>query len=164
MNKIRALILVAALFLGGCGTLTFPDLIPKDPIKKDYSKTVEKGCVPLYAKKPDGTEEYRGQACKERYVLNKNWGGEKVGFFGKLFGALGNLTIWTIIAFALFFILSPTAALAWLRSRQYKRALTQTVAGLKQANVMDNDTITNALEDKQDQQTKDLVDIIRNRV
>jgi hypothetical protein len=160
---MKKILLLSVLFLTGCGTLTFPPLIPQDPIKKDFTKTIEKGCKPIYEKK-DNIETYLGQACKEKYVLSKNWGGEKTSFLNKLLGALGNFTIWTIIAFVIFFIISPAAAINWIRSRQYKKALTQTVSALKEADVINDTKIVSALSDKQDNETKDLIDLIRNKL
>lgn len=147
------------LFLTGCGTIQLPSLIPRDPTNKNVEKIKNRECVGMLDK--DGAYH---KACGYESEYRSSQGSVKLNFFQKFFGALGNFTIWTVIAFGIFFIISPTAAMAWLRSRKYKKALVQTVSALKEANVTADVKIANALSDKQDQETKDVVDLIRNKL
>lgn len=168
--KVMLPTLMLCMLFSGCGTITFPSLVPKDPSQIRKEIIQRSGCKANF----DESGKFVGQSCDKDYRFSINKSEERLGFLSKLFGTLGNTIIFLIVGFIAFFIAAPGTAIAFLVKKKgeieqqlelHKKALAQTVKGIEKSGVvLKDEKVANELRSSQDTDTKDLIDTLRNKL
>lgn len=162
--KKFVLILPLLLFLTGCGGLfNVPGLTTPERPKTVYGWNEKETKTPVV-----GVSDKNGQSVityktEKELNVNLDQGPVKLTFMQRLGRAIGNLSIWAVLALLVGLVGFPTVTIPWLWSQvaKYKKALTQTVKAIDQGPAEAKSALKPVLSDKQDTDTKAIVGQIK---
>ena len=156
------LIFFMILFLSGCGLINFPKLNapPAPDTTYQYEQTFERNPTAVVSGDKIVVVEAQKQTVTAGFVQKE----KKLSWWQRFCNWLGNLGLIGImlIVAGLFFAPAGTMSFLFARYGKFKKALQQTVAGIKESGAVDKDpTLKESLSSRQDSDTKMLIDDIR---
>lgn len=160
-NSMRKQIVVGiCLFsLCGCASVTpkFPSLAPPEKPRTVYNWNEEIVTEPKVVKTGEG--EFIVQRTEKRLSAGLDTTPRRVGFMERIGGFIAGLSFWIFALIVFGLILAPGATIGFLFKKyaQYKNAMKQTVAAIKEARAVDSQALHDALKAKQSVETKKTV-------
>lgn len=147
------------LGLCGCASVTpkFPTLQPPDKPRTVYNWNEEVVTEPKVVKTGEG--EFIVQRTEKRLSAGLDTTPRKVGFVERIGNFIGGLSFWIFALIVIGLILAPGATIGFLFKKyaQYKNAMKQTVAAIKEARAVDSQALHDSLKTKQTVETKRIV-------
>jgi len=151
------------LVLCGCASVVpkFPSLAPPEKPKTVYNWSEEVITEPKVIKAGKG--EFIVQRTEKRVTAGLDTTPTKVGLPERIGGFIAGLSFWIFALIVLGLILAPATTIGFLfnKYRQYKNAMKQTVAAIKEARAIDSQPLHDALKTRQTIETKKLVGKIK---
>src|SRR3989338_5475071 len=149
----------ALLGLYGCASVVpkFPSLAPPEKPRTVYNWNEEVVTEPKVIKTGDG--EFIVQRTEKRLSAGLDTTPRKVGFQERVGGFIAGLSFWIFALVVLGLILAPGATIGFLFKKyaQYKSAMKQTVAAIKEARAVDSQALHDSLKARQTAETKKIV-------
>ena len=153
----------ALLGLCGCASVTpkFPSLAPPEKPRTVYNWNEEVIIEPKVIKTGEG--EFIVQRTEKRLSAGLDTTPKKVGLIERIGSFIGGLSFWIFALVVLGLILAPGATIGFLFKKyaQYKNAMKQTVAAIKEARAVDSQALHDALKARQTVETKKIVGRIK---
>lgn len=161
MKKYLILILTV-LVLSGCGLINFPQInAPKKPdTTYNYEQTFEKNPTAVAIGDKIVVVEQQKQRVTAGFVSKE----KPLSWWQRFCNWLGNLGFIGLAAVVIGLFVAPTGTMAFLYARyaKFKKALKQTVDGIKEARAVESNVVLKeSLSSKQDSDTKMLIDDLR---
>ncbi len=163
--KMRYLLFSAWVFLlAGCASVTprFPSLTAPEKPRTVYNWNEEVVTEPTVIK-TTGDSAVVVQRTEKRLSVGLDTTPKKVGFIERIGNFIGGLSFWIFALIVLALIIAPGATIGFLFKKyaQYKNAMKQTVAAIKEARAVDSQVLHDALKSKQSTDTKKIVGQIK---
>ena len=138
-------------------TPRFPSLTAPEQPQTVYNWNEEVVTEPKVLKAGDGTVV--AQRTEKRLSVGLDTTPKKVGFIERIGNFIGGLSFWIFALIVLGLFLAPGATIGFLFKKyaQYKNAMKQTVAAIKEAKAVDSQALHDALKSKQSVDTKKIV-------
>jgi hypothetical protein len=158
---MRRLIVVGFCLFGLCGcasvTPKFPSLAPPEKPRTVYNWNEEVVSEPKVIKTGEG--EFIVQRTEKRLSAGLDTTPRKVGLVERVGNFIGGLSFWIFALIVLGLILAPGATIGFLFKKyvQYKNAMKQTVAAIKEARAVDSQALHDSLKARQTVETKKIV-------
>lgn len=158
---------IITVFLGlslcGCASVMpkFPSLAPPEKPRTVYNWTEEVITEPKVVKTGEG--EFIVQRTEKRLSVGLDTTPRKVGLAERVGNFIGGLSFWIFALIVLGLILAPGATIGFLFKKyaQYKNAMKQTVAAIKEARAIDSQALHDSLKARQTVETKRIVGKIK---
>lgn len=153
------LMIICMAGLCGCASIVpkFPSLTPPEKPKTVYNWNEEVISEPKVIKAGEG--EYVVQRTQKRISAGLDTTPRKVGLPERIGGFIAGLSFWIFALIVLGLVLAPATTIGFLfnKYRQYKDAMKQTVAAIKEARAVDSQALHDALKARQTTETKRIV-------
>ena len=147
------------LGLCGCASVMpkFPSLAPPEKPRTVYNWNEEVITEPKVIKTGEG--EFIVQRTEKRLSAGLDTTPKKTGLVERVGNFIGGLSFWIFALIVLGLILAPGATIGFLFKKyaQYKNAMKQTVAAIKEARAVDSQALHDALKSKQSVDTTKIV-------
>ncbi len=147
------------LGLCGCASVMpkFPSLVPPEKPRTVYNWNEEMITEPKVIKTGEG--EFIVQRTEKRLSAGLDTTPKKIGFIERIGNFIGGLSFWIFALIVLALILAPGTTIGFLfnKYQQYKNAMKQTVAAIKEARAVDSQALHDALKARQTVETKKIV-------
>lgn len=158
MKKLAGLLFCLFVF-SGCASIApkFPSLTPPDKPKTVYNWKEEVITEPKVIKAGEG--EFVVQRTEKRLSADLDTTPRKVGFMERLGDFVAGLSFWIFVLIILGLVIAPGATIGFLFKKyaQYKNAMKQTVAAIKEARAVDSQVLHDSLKTRQTVETKKIV-------
>jgi len=158
MNQ-KIFLFLTLFFLNGCASVVpkFPSLTTPEKPRTVYNWNEEVVTEPKVVKTGEG--EFIVQRTEKRLSAGLDTTPRRVGFMESIGGFIAGLSFWIFALIFLGFILAPGATIGFLFKKylQYKNAMKQTVAAIKEAKAVDSQVLHDALKARQTTDTKKIV-------
>lgn len=158
MKKIAGIVL-SIFLLSGCASVVprFPSLTPPDKPKTVYNWKEEMITEPKVIKAGEG--EFVVQRTEKRLSADLDTTPHRGGFMERLGDFVAGLSFWIFALIVLGLVIAPGATIGFLFKKysQYKAAMKQTVAAIKEARAVDSQALHDSLKVKQTVGTKKIV-------
>lgn len=145
--------------LSGCASAApkFPSLTAPDKPHTVYNWNEEVITEPKVIKADGG--EVVAQRTEKRLSVGLDTTPRRVGLVERIGNFIGGLSFWIFALIVLGLVLAPGATIGFLFKKyvQYKNAMKQTVAAIKEARAVDSQALHDALKSKQSVDTKKIV-------
>ena len=145
--------------LCGCASIMpkFPSLSPPEKPRTIYNWSEEVITEPKVVKTGEG--EFIVQRTEKRLSAGLDTTPKKIGFIERTGNFIAGLSFWIFALIVLSLILAPAATIGFLFKKytQYKNAMKQTVAAIKEARAVDSQALHDALKAKQSVETRKIV-------
>jgi len=156
----KGIIVGICLFgLCGCASVTpkFPSLVPPEKPRTVYNWNEEVVTEPKVIKTGEG--EFIVQRTEKRLSAGLDTTPKKVGLVERVGNFIGGLSFWIFALIVLGLVLAPGATIGFLFKKyaQYKNAMKQTVAAIKEARAVDSQALHDSLKTRQTVETKKIV-------
>ena len=162
MNS-KILLVLMLFFLSGCASVVpkFPSLTAPEKPRTVYNWNEEVITEPKVVKTREG--EFIVQRTEKRLSAGLDTTPKKVGLAERVGNFIAGLSFWIFALIVLGLVLAPTATIGFLFKKyvQYKNAMKQTVAAIKEARAVDSQALHDALKLKQSVDTKKIVGKIK---
>ncbi len=162
---MKKLVITAICLFGlcGCASLTpkFPSLAPPEKPRTVYNWNEEVITEPKVIKTGEG--EFIVQRTEKRLSAGLDTTPKKVGLAERVGNFIAGLSFWIFALIVLGLILAPGATIGFLFKKyaQYKNAMKQTVAAIKEARAVDSQALHDALKARQTVETRKIVGRIK---
>ena len=157
--KRRIVLLLTLFLLSGCASIVpkFPSLSAPDKPRTVYNWNEEVITEPKVIKA--GERQFIVQRTEKRISAGLDTTPRKVGLPERIGVFIAGLSFWIFALIVLGLILAPATTIGFLfnKYRQYKNAMKQTVAAIKEARAVDSQALHDALKSKQSVDTKRIV-------
>lgn len=158
--KMRYLLFsFSVFFLSGCASVMpkFPSLAPPDKPRTVYNWKEEMVTEPKVIKTGEG--EYIVQRTEKRLSADLDTTPEKVSFMERIGSFIAGLSFWIFALIVIGLVIAPGATIGFLFNKyaQYKNAMKQTVAAIKEARAVDSQVLHDSLKSRQTVETKKIV-------
>src|SRR3989338_11592626 len=149
----------ALLGLYGCASVVpkFPSLAPPEKPRTVYNWNEEVVTEPKVVKTGEG--EFIVQRTEKRLSAGLDTTPRKVGLVERGGNFIRGFSFWIFALIILGLILAPSVTIGFLFKKyvQYKNAMKQTVAAIKEARAVDSQALHDSLKTKQSVETKKIV-------
>lgn len=153
------LFILLTMGLSGCASVTpkFPSLTPPEKPRTIYNWNEEVVTEPKVVKTGDG--DVIVQRTEKRLSAGLDTTPKRIGFMERMGGFIAGLSFWIFALIILGLVLAPGATIGFLFKKyaQYKNAMKQTVAALKDARAVDSQALHDSLKARQTAETKKIV-------
>ena len=147
------------LGLCGCASVVprFPSLAPPEKPRTVYNWNEEVVTEPKVIKAGEG--EFIVQRTEKRVSAGLDTTPRKVGLPERIGSFIAGLSFWIFALIVLGLILAPATTIGFLfnKYQQYKNAMKQTVAVIKEARAVDSQALHDSLKTRQTVETKKIV-------
>jgi hypothetical protein len=135
----------------------FPSLASPEKPRTVYNWNEEVISEPKVIKTGEG--EFIVQRTEKRLSAGLDTTPKKVGLVERIGNFIGGLSFWIFALIVLTLILAPGATIGFLFKKyaQYKNAMKQTVAAIKEARAVDSQVLHDSLKARQTVETKKIV-------
>lgn len=161
--KKSIIAVICLLGLSGCASaVRFPSLTAPEKPHTVYNWNEEVVTEPKLIKTA-GDGAVVAQRTEKRLSVGLDTTPKKVSFIERIGNFIGGLSFWIFALVILGLILAPGATIGFLfkKYKQYKNAMKQTVAAIKEARAVDSQALHDALKSKQSTDTKKIVGQIK---
>jgi hypothetical protein len=142
----------------------FPSLTAPEKPQTVYNWNEEVITEPKVIKAGDGTVV--AQRTEKRLSVGLDSTPKKVGLVERIGNFIGGLSFWIFALIVLGLVLAPGATIGFLFKKyaQYKNAMKQTVAAIKEARAIDSQALHDALKARQTVETKKIVGNLKSEL
>lgn len=157
---MRKRIIVGICLFGLCGCASvprFPLLAPPEKPRTVYNWNEEVVTEPKVIKTGEG--EFIVQRTEKRLSAGLDTTPKKVGLTEQIGNFIAGLSFWIFALIVLGLVLAPGATIGFLFKKyaQYKNAMKQTVAAIKEARAVESEALHDSLKARQTVETKRIV-------
>ncbi len=160
---VIGLSIACVLLLCGCASVVpkFPSLAPPDKPRTVYNWNEEVITEPKVIKTGEG--EFIVQRTEKRLTAGLDTTPKKVTLSERIGGFIAGLSFWILVLIILGIILAPATTIGFLfnKYRQYKNAMKQTVAAIKEARAVESQALHDSLKARQTVETKKIVGALK---
>ena len=161
--KYKTILFLVLLLLSGCASVIpkFPSLTPPDKPRTVYNWNEEVITEPKVIKAGEG--EFIVQRTEKRLTAGLDTTPRKVGLPERIGGFIAGLSFWVFALIVLGLILAPATTIGFLfnKYQQYKEAMKQTIAAIKESRAVESQALHDALKSRQTVETKKIVGKIK---
>lgn len=157
-------LLLIVVFFSGCGTLKFPTLNAPNPPEQVYKYRQTINTEPRVVQTNSKGESVVFTAQQQTVDVNFDNKEKPLSWWQRFCNWLSSWSLLGVLALGLALFFAPAATIAWLWKvkDKFKKAFTQTVQAIDEANAVEKDAnLKNALAKHQDASVKALVDDVQ---